>query len=157
MEDKKFNELYNQYYLDVFRYAYSYIKKHDIAENILQDTFLELYINCPKKEDNIKSWLMKVCLNKCHDYYNKEKNIVTLNDDYDIGIENKYDDNQDLILMALDKIPKKYSLIIRLFYYGNLSIKEISKLCFLSENTVKKRLQRGKEELKKVLEENYEY
>lgn len=120
MEDKKFNELYNQYYLDVFRYAYSYIKKHDIAENILQDTFLELYLNCPKKEDNIKSWLMKVCLNKCHDYYNKEKNIVTLNDDYDIGIENKYDDNQDLILMALDKIPKKYSLIIRLFYYGNL-------------------------------------
>ena len=121
MEDKKFNELYNQYYLDVFRYAYSYIKRHDIAENILQDTFLELYLNCPKKEDNI------------------------------------YDDNQDLILMALDKIPKKYSLIIRLFYYGNLSIKEISKLCFLSENTVKKRLQRGKEELKKVLEENYEY
>lgn len=157
MEDKKFNELYNQYYLDVFRYAYSYIKKHDIAENILQDTFLELCLNCPKKEDNIKSWLMKVCLNKCHDYYNKEKNIVTLNDDYDIGIENKYDDNQDLILMALDKIPKKYSLIIRLFYYGNLSIKEISKLYFLSENTVKKRLQRGKEKLKKVLEENYEY
>lgn len=157
MEDKKFNELYNQYYLDVFRYAYSYIKRHDIAENILQDTFLELYLNCPKKEDNIKSWLMKVCLNKCHDYYNKEKNIVTLNDDYDIGIENKYDDNQDLILMALDKIPKKYSLIIRLFYYGNLSIKEISKLCFLLENTVKKRLQRGKELLKKVLEENYEY
>lgn len=97
MEDKKFNKLYNQYYLDVFRYAYSYIKRHDIAENILQDTFLELYLNCPKKEDNIKSWLMKVCLNKCHDYYNKEKNIVTLNDDYDIGIENKYDDNQDLI------------------------------------------------------------
>lgn len=157
MEDKKFNELYNQYYLDVFRYAYSYIKRHDIAENILQDTFLELYLNCPKKEDNIKSWLMKVCLNKCHDYYNKEKNIVTLNDDYDIGIENKYDDNQDLILMALDKIPKKYSLIIRLFYYGNLSIKEISKLCFLLENTVKKRLQRGKELLKKVLEGNYEY
>lgn len=157
MEDKKFNELYNQYYLDVFRYAYSYIKRHDIAENILQDTFLELYLNCPKKEDNIKSWLMKVCLNKCHDYYNKEKNIVTLNDDYDIGIENKYDDNQDLILMALDKIPKKYSLIIRLFYYGNLSIKEISKLSFLLENTVKKRLQRGKELLKKVLEENYEY
>lgn len=157
MEDKKFNKLYNQYYLDVFRYAYSYIKRHDIAENILQDTFLELYLNCPKKEDNIKSWLMKVCLNKCHDYYNKEKNIVTLNDDYDIGIENKYDDNQDLILMALDKIPKKYSLIIRLFYYGNLSIKKISKLCFLLENTVKKRLQRGKELLKKVLEENYEY
>ena len=157
MEDKKFNKLYNQYYLDVFRYAYSYIKRHDIAENILQDTFLELYLNCQKKEDNIKSWLMKVCLNKCHDYYNKEKNIVTLNDDYDIGIENKYDDNQDLILMALDKIPKKYSLIIRLFYYGNLSIKEISKLCFLLENTVKKRLQRGKELLKKVLEENYEY
>ena len=47
----------------------------------------------------------------------------------------------------------KYKIVIILFYYDSLQIKEISKILNLSINTVKKRLERARSILKKKMEE----
>lgn len=53
---------------------------------------------------------------------------------------------------SIMQLPLKYREIILLFYYEELSIQEISELINMNENTVKTRLNRGREKLKPLLE-----
>ena len=58
------------------------------------------------------------------------------------------------MLAAVDKTPEKYATAIRLFYYGGLRVKEIASALHISENNVKKRLNRAREKLKNLIEED---
>lgn len=54
-------------------------------------------------------------------------------------------------------LPEKYRTIIHLYYYEDYKCKEIAKILGISENTVISRLARGREKLKKLLEEEEKY
>ena len=73
ISEEVFNQLYKKYYLDIFKFAFSYVKRKDLAEDVLQDTFIELYLHSPKSNEKIKSWLFKVAKNKCMDIIRKER------------------------------------------------------------------------------------
>ena len=57
------------------------------------------------------------------------------------------------ILSAVQALPEKYSTVIHLYYYEGYTIKEIAKLLGLPTPTVGTRLSRGREKLRKLLEE----
>lgn len=154
ISEEVFNQLYKKYYLDIFKFAFSYVKRKDLAEDVLQDTFIELYLHSPKSNGKIKSWLFKVAKNKCMDIIRKEEKIIDnlkLEKNEKYNVDSRF--NNIEILRIIDEIPYKYSKIIKLYYYGNLSTKEISKVIFISESLVRKRLERGRNLLRKILEE----
>lgn len=157
ISEEVFNQLYKKYYLDIFKFAFSYVKRKDLAEDVLQDTFIELYLHSPKSSGKIKSWLFKVAKNKCLDIIRKERKEEKIIDNLKLEKNEKYNVdsrfNNIEILRIIDEIPYKYSKIIKLYYYGNLSTKEISKVIFISESLVRKRLERGRNFLRKILEE----
>lgn len=157
ISEEVFNQLYKKYYLDIFKFAFSYVKRKDLAEDVLQDTFIELYLHSPKSNGKIKSWLFKVAKNKCMDIIRKERKEEKIIDNLKLEKNEKYSSdskiNKTEILKFIDEIPYKYSKIIKLYYYGNLSTKEISKVIFISESLVRKRLERGRNLLRKILEE----
>lgn len=53
------------------------------------------------------------------------------------------------------KLPEKYRIVIHLFYYEDMEIKEISKVLGISESNVKVRLSRGRKMLKDRLKEEW--
>lgn len=55
------------------------------------------------------------------------------------------------VIRALQRLPEKYSMLLRLFYYGGLPYEEIAAACRLPLNTVRTRLRRGKELLREQL------
>ncbi len=61
------------------------------------------------------------------------------------------------IMEAVMKLPRKYREVIHLFYFQQLSIKEISAITERRESTVTSQLTRGRELLKKNLKEEYRY
>ncbi|MGE0995090.1 sigma-70 family RNA polymerase sigma factor, partial [Bacillus sp. GMa5/2] len=65
-------------------------------------------------------------------------------------IQNAEDSRLALAVMSL---PIKYREVIYLFYYEELSIKEIATVIDVKENTIKTRLKKAKELLKEGLEE----
>lgn len=91
------------------------------------------------------------------DIIRKERKEEKLIDNLKLEKNEKYSSyskiNKIEILRFIDEIPYKYSKIIKLYYYGNLSTKEISKVIFISESLVRKRLERGRNLLRKILEE----
>ena len=62
-------------------------------------------------------------------------------------------DFDNSLLLAVKKLPEKYRVIIHLFYFEELSVKEISGLLGMKESTVKSHLFRAREKLKKNLKE----
>ena len=103
--------------------------------------------NCNQCKDYLKSW------------YNKK--VIVTEDDFTYMESKKESVEQTVIQNAEDRelasavmsLPIKYREVIYLFYYEELSIKEIATVIEVKENTIKTRLKKAKELLKEGLEE----
>ncbi|UYY94933.1 sigma-70 family RNA polymerase sigma factor [Bacillus cereus] len=157
IEDKEdlIDEIMNKYGQEVLQLVYSYVNNKEVAEDVTQDIFVKCYksLHTYKGKSNVKTWLWRIAINQCKDYikswYNK-KVIVTEDEFAYIGIQNAEDSR---LASAVMNLPIKYREVIYLFYYEELSIKEIATVIDVKENTIKTRLKKAKELLKEGLEE----
>lgn len=151
MSDEKFIQIYEENKTSIFRIAFSYLRVKEDAQDVLQETFLKLYMNPPKDDSNLFGWLARVTRNNCLDIIKKKKKEK----EYFLKYQEEFhsDKKKFDILKYVLKLDEKYSSVIRLYYYGNLSIKDISIALKISESNVKKRLERAREKLKIMIKE----
>ncbi len=151
----QFETEYNKYKNDVYRLAYSYTLNQQEAEDILQKTFLQLYKNIHKfsNSESLKHWLIVVTINQCKDSFLScwKKKVISTEDlhNYDESTSSNY----ILINSYLSKLKKIYRLPFYLNLIYGYASGEIANMLNVSESTIKMRLKRAKECLKKELEE----
>lgn len=145
------------YYGDmILRLAYSYMKNLHDAEDILQDVFLQLMknINIFQSEEHKKSWLITVtrnmCKNKLKSSWFKSREALIELPYYD-----EYKNND--VIDAVMNLPLKYREVIHLFYYEDYSTAQIAEIVDKKETTVRSLLHRGRNILKKMLKEGYDF
>lgn len=148
-------ELVDKYSAMIYRLAYVRLNSNADAEDITQEVLLK-YIRADKKfkdEEHRKAWLLKVTTNAVvsHIRSQKRSQMVDLEEIEEVvaAPENKHRD----LKYVIEQLPEKYRMVIHMFYYEELSIKEISEITGDSEGTVKSQLSRGRDKLKKLLEE----
>lgn len=167
IEDKEdlIDEIMNKYGQEVLQLVYSYVNNKEVAEDLTQDIFVKCYksLHTYKGNSNLKTWLWRIAINHCKDYlkswYNKK--VIVTEDDFTYMGSQKESVEQTVIQNAEDcelasavmNLPIKYREVIYLFYYEELSIKEVAIVIEVKENTIKTRLKKAKELLKKGLEE----
>ena len=167
IEDKEdlIDEIMNKYGQEVLQLVYSYVNNKEVAEDLTQDIFVKCYksLHTYKGNSNLKTWLWRIAINHCKDYlkswYNKK--VIVTEDDFTYMGSQKESVEQIVIQSAEDSrlasavmnLPIKYREVIYLFYYEELSIKEIAMVIDVKENTIKTRLKKAKELLKEGLEE----
>ena len=149
--------LFSQYGNDLYRFALSFVGSKYEAEDIVQDVFVKL-ISRPFviRQGTEKSYLLKVTANRCKDYLKspRYKTHVDIDDYADvIGSSEEYTSDDNSLFNALNQLDEKTRMPIYLHYYEGYSYKEISAILKISESAVAMRISRGKEELKKILEE----
>jgi RNA polymerase sigma-70 factor (ECF subfamily) len=162
MEQKLLEKLYNSYYKEIYLYLYSMCKRKETAEDIVQETFLKALLALPKNHNNLRAWLYMVARNIYLNTYKKEKRII-----YTEDISNDIKDNSDEILNSILKLEQSRMLhqalmrleerkreILVLHYFGGLKLKEIAALMKITTENVKIIIYRGRNELKKSMEEN---
>lgn len=156
--DSKFMEIYNLYKLDIYRLIYSYTKNVYDTEDLVQNVFIKLYKNNKillKDSFEIKRWLFKVAINECKSLFliSLKNKTIQLNENVSetIGIKEASSDD---ILSIIFNLPRKYRIVLYLYYYENYSIKEISKLLHLTETNTQTILSRARLKLKKLLKED---
>lgn len=130
--------------------AISFTKSHHSAEDIVQDAFLKLWLVNIEFEGNehIDKWLTTVCVNKSKDYIKAPffSKTTILDDAKELYT---FDNIEDMdIFNAVMSLPKKERTVIHLFYYEDMTIKEISKILKVKESTITTRLSRAREKLK---------
>ena len=161
-------EIMDLYGDSLLRSAILLVKDPQLAEEIVQDTFITAYekINQLHENKKLKSWLLMITTNRCRARMRKWswRNIFLhkdhdhehqLMDDYELLPEESLIRTwrDDQLHEAIMLLPYHYREVITLFYFQELPIKEIAKLVKENENTVKTRLSRArailKEDLKK--------
>ena len=149
--------LIDEYGNSILRLAYSYLHNMEDAEDILQDTLLQFIktkpsLNGPEHE---KAWLLRVAANlsKNKIKYNKLRETDELADEL-VGRE-----EEDLAFVwdAVKKLPEKYREVVHLFYQEGFSTREIAAILDRNEATVRSDLKRGREQLKSILKEEYDF
>ncbi|MFD2216607.1 sigma-70 family RNA polymerase sigma factor [Metabacillus endolithicus] len=161
VDENYLREIMNKYGTPLLKLVYSYVKNWTTAEDIVQETFITFAQKHYqfKGKSSLKTWLYQIAINKSKDFLKSPKNklshfsfnpfVLTSKGEED---ENKLidDDESRLISECLFKLTIKYREVLTLFYYEELSIKEISNVLCISEGNVKTRLSRGREKFKHV-------
>ena len=153
VDKEKVGEYVSRFHGAVFRLAFSYVKNREDAEDISQEAFLRLYrSDKPFPSDNdVKAWLMRVTINLSKDLLRSAWFKGRAELDENIPCEN----NEEIALLEwIKKLRPEYSAVIHLFYYEGYSVKEIAKICRISETAVTTRLSRARKQLKEMLSNN---
>lgn len=134
----------------IYRLAMSITKNKFHAEDITQEVFVRLIKNRPTFEnrEHEKAWLLRVTINcsKKLMYSAWFRHTVELGENFEFESQ-EISDVYNVVL----KLPEKYREVIHLFYYEDLSLKDISSILKASEGTIKSRLSRAREILKTTM------
>lgn len=159
MDNQKIEEIIEKYADDVLRICYVYTKDYNVSQDLFQEVFIKVYKNIDKFKgfSSEKTWIIRIAINTCKDYIKSAwiKRIVSFdidNKDY-VNTDEKVFENikKQEILKAVLNLSGKFKEVIILYYYYGYDSKEISKILGISENAVRGRLSRARNELKKFI------
>lgn len=135
----------------VYRLAYAQMKNSTDADDVYQEVFYRFLRKKPDFEnsEHEKAWFIRVTLNCCKTSLKSFWKTKVC--EIDETFEDTEVEKEDLSF-ALKKLPKKYSAVLYLYYYEDMSIKEISNVLQLKEGNVGVLLSRARMKLKVILE-----
>ncbi|MEK3980847.1 sigma-70 family RNA polymerase sigma factor [Psychrobacillus sp. FSL K6-2836] len=153
-------ELMFQYTEPLIRLAYYYVKDLQAAEDIVQEVFIKLFHNQYHYEERgeLKAFLTTMTINKSKDYLKSwtYRKVQLQNKLFSHASKRNLDelvkkDEQAIIGEAILELPLKQREVLIYFYFNEMTITEIAHILSIPEGTVKTRLRRGKELLRKQL------
>ncbi|MCD1258231.1 RNA polymerase sigma factor SigW [Paenibacillus athensensis] len=164
-----FVELVELYRSKIQRLAYRMLHNRPDSEDIVQETFMRVYLNLNHYDESQKfsTWIYRIGKNVAIDLLRKKKPVQSLDaelsdadDDYSYYSKLASQDHtpehavlqtetQEHVRKAINKLADKYKAVITLYYMEELSLQEISDKLQLPVTTVKTRLHRGRELLRK--------
>lgn len=160
-----FSILFKNYKDEAFRYVYLITKNREISEDIVQESFILCFRNIKKLKnpDKFKSWFFKILTRtswkalKTNSRVIPVENIYEKIEDSDISNYIAWDNENyqtEILKKEINNLGVKQRTIIVLYYYKELSIKEIAEITGCFEGTVKSRLYNARKKLKISLERN---
>lgn len=164
-------DLYNRTNNAVYNTVRFMIKDEDAVLDILQDTYIKAFSSLDQLEEagKFESWVKRIAHNKSIDYLRKKKlimfsdlvpedseEVLDFEDDHAENMPEMVIDRQEttrLIKEILDSLPADQRTVISMFYYDELSVKEIAEELGIPEATVKSRLQYGRRKIETQVRE----
>ena len=154
LDNEQYTRLVRRYIDTVFRVALNYLRSPADAEDVTQTVFEKLLREKKvfENEEHIRAWLIRVAVNECKKQLRSPWRRVEPLEDYLTAVAFDNPAHSDLY-RAVMELPKKYRMAIYLHYYEGYSTQEIASLLRIPKNTVCSHLKRGRELLKKELQE----
>lgn len=164
-------QLYNMTKDNVYYTIKTMISDEDTAQDLTQDTFLKAMKNLGQLNEPaaFKGWIKKIARNMTIDILRKRKVISfsqMVSSDSDEAIEFEDDRQENLPEVVIDRkettrligeilgtLSPEQRVVTELFYYENLSVKEIAEELGVSENTVKSRLKYARNKIETGVKE----
>lgn len=138
----------------LYKIAYTYTRDVDLALDVVQESITKALENISKLkyEEYVKTWFYRILINESLKTLNRNKKYVEYelqeNEGYIQNSEEQLVDNLD-IYNNLQKLNDKLKTVIILRYFENLKIEEIAIITNTNISTVKSRLYKGLNEMKK--------
>lgn len=154
-----FENLYNQYFKDVYRYALSLSKNEALAEEITQETFFKALksLDCFDGKCKVYVWLCQIAKNTYFTYIKKEKRYDYDADLADIQLDYCFEQslfNKETsfeIHKRLHLLEEPYKEVFSLRLFGELSFLQIATLFGKTESWARVTYHRAKLKIKEEL------
>ena len=137
----------------MYRLSYSILKNEEDAQDAVQEAIYNAYKKLETSKDNrkFKSWIYKIVTNTSFEIFRNKKNYIDIEQE-NIAAE-KIDIDTNLTLWkAVQGLEQPYRTTITLFYYEDMSIKEISEITGSKVDAIKKQLSRGRDKIKEEID-----
>jgi RNA polymerase sigma-70 factor (ECF subfamily) len=170
-DQRAFAEIVGIYKDKLYHLAYRMTGNRQEAEDVVQDAFLRVFKNLDRYDEKQKfsTWIYRIATNLCIDRLRKRRTVYSLDsessehdgldgysmlpsDDRTPESELLLSETQRTIQQAMETLPAKYKSVMVLRYMQDLSLQEISEVLDMPVTTVKTRVHRGREFLRKKLE-----
>ena len=155
MDREEAARLVEQYSMAVYRLAYARTGNREDAEDITQETFLQLVRTAPAFRDgeHCKAWLLRVAANCAVDLHRSpwRRRSVPLEEAEQMAAPEPAE--EDGMLASILALPEEYRVVVHLYYYEDLSTGEIAKVLGKREGTIRTRLSRARAMLREDLQE----
>ena len=165
-DDSAFSELVEKYQKQIHALAWRKIGDFHTAEDITQDTFLKAYqrLHALKEPQRFSGWLYVIATRRCLAWFRKKRlqkqvleNIetpVTNKDAYSRHVAEEQaktadKTQQEVVKKLLETLKESDRTIITLHYFAEMTCEEMSEFLGVSANTIKSRLRRARNRLKK--------
>lgn len=166
--------LYEKTYSKVFYTVKSMIKDEDAVLDIVQDSYIKAFshLNAFEGNDKFLPWVKQIAANTVRDWLKKKKPTLFTemiqSDEQDTPIEEQFADERStyipeqvidenetkrLIREIIDDLPEDQRAVIGMYYYEELSVREIAETLGATESAVKSRLMYGRKKIEKKVRE----
>ena len=141
----------------ILRCAYNYLHNMADAEEILQETLLKILTSAPnfESEEHKKGWLLRVAANLSKNRL--EYNALRVYDELSEDLAKEGREDLSFVWEAVKDLPTQFREVIHLHYYEGYSTEEIALILGRNPSTIRSDLRRGREKLKSVLKEAYDF
>jgi RNA polymerase sigma-70 factor (ECF subfamily) len=169
-----FETIFHRYERRLFNFVYQVIGNADDAADLTQDVFVRIYngLGELRAEDAFNTWIYRIALNLCRDHLRRTRRIRTESieqggrsndEDESAGIEIpdwsdnpeqvlQTDEMQEAVRRAVRALPEHYRNVVVLHHLQGMEVTDIARIVGCQVGTVKSRLSRGRDELKRRLE-----
>lgn len=164
MEEEKYIEIVTKYSPMVYRIALHDCRNHDDAEDVMQNVFFRLYRFDPTfdGEEHVRRWLIQVTVRESRRLFSKPfRKREELMHEIQMGVYGTEEERTQVgekeeagrILADVLMLPRKYRIVIYLYYYEEYTVKEIAGILGKKESTVQTELWRARKKLKEKWKE----
>lgn len=152
-------ELYDRYYKKVYQKCFSFVKDHDEAFDLAEESLMRAFEKLAtfKGLSTYSTWLFTITHRTCLAYLRKKDRTYLPSEEYDLErleeLENKINDGSDndeklsIMLTLIDHLPEQERQLLLMKYYEGASIESLQSMLHISSSAVKMRLKRSKEKL----------
>ena len=137
----------------MFRVAFAILRNRTDCEDAAQNAVLKAYTNLDKLRERryFRTWMIRILKNECKNYVRSASRTVSIDACEPIGYDMEVPDLD--LNRAFDSLSADERLAITLFYFEGYSTREIAKICEVSDGTIRSRLSRAREALRRTLSE----
>ena len=162
--------LYEKTYSEVCNTVRSMIKDKHTVLDIVQDTYIKAFASLDRFQGDTKflPWIQQIAANTARDWLKKKRPMLFVElrsgDGQDDSVEELFpevrsenlpdqvidrEETKRLIREIIEELPEDQRTAIGMFYYGEMSVKEIAAAMGVSESAVKSRLMYGRNKIEK--------
>jgi len=156
-KEDAYRQLVEEYGNKLFKTCCLILKDREEAEDVVQETFIRVFnkIDTFKEKSGLYTWIYAIALNLSRDRMRVKQDMLELKDELignnDLEAQVEMNIDRELLRKEIFGMNSIYREVLVLFYFEELSIKEISNLLNEKEGTIKSKLSRGRNILRESL------
>ncbi|MGX8701053.1 RNA polymerase sigma factor [Caproiciproducens sp.] len=139
----------------MYRLAYSYTKSREAALDVIQETVVHALEKAHTLRDpcKMKNWVFRILVNESVSWYRKNRRTVSLSEQDEVPLQDRTAEVTEAldVYRAVQALNPELKAVIILRYYEDMRLEDIAKITHTPLNTVKSRLRRGLDQIRKYL------